>query len=73
MHREDGKENQKPRRPVEKIGKDLGVTAVQFKKCFENLNPAPKEHSQPEKGNMPIKLFFYHAYKKQTQVLQMIY
>jgi hypothetical protein len=30
-----------PKRPVEKIGKDLGLQPEQFRQCFSNVSPAP--------------------------------
>ena len=30
-----------PKRPVDKISKDLGVTPDQFVACFNNVNPTP--------------------------------
>lgn len=30
-----------PKRPVDKISKDLGVSAEQFVQCFNNVNPTP--------------------------------
>ncbi|MBU3594615.1 hypothetical protein ICN42_10995 [Polynucleobacter sp. 71A-WALBACH] len=35
------------RRPVDQIGRDLGVTPDQFRMCFSNVNPAP-EGSLPD-------------------------
>lgn len=30
-----------PKRPVDKISKDLGIQPEQFKACFANVSPAP--------------------------------
>jgi len=30
-----------PKRPVEKISKDLGIEPEQFRQCFSNVSPAP--------------------------------
>jgi hypothetical protein len=35
-----------PRRPIDQISRDLGVTPDQFKACFKDVNPAPQ-------GSMP--------------------
>lgn len=31
-----------PRRPVDQISRDLGVSPDQFRACFNDINPAPK-------------------------------
>jgi hypothetical protein len=30
-----------PKRPVDKISKDLGIQPEQFRQCFSNVSPAP--------------------------------
>ncbi|NOQ34511.1 MAG: hypothetical protein GQ569_01275 [Methylococcaceae bacterium] len=42
-----------PKRPVDKISKDLGITEAQFIACFNNVKPAPKgEKPSKEKERM---------------------
>ena len=31
-----------PRRPVDQISRDLGVSPAQFRTCFDDVNPAPQ-------------------------------
>lgn len=48
-----------PRRPVEAISHDLGVTTAQFVACFYNVNPAPqgtKASGEREHANKAILL-----------------
>lgn len=35
-------QNNDPKRPVDKISRDLGVTEEQFVECFKNVRPAPQ-------------------------------
>lgn len=45
-----------PQRPVEKISKDLGVSADRFVACFNNVNPTPG-------GNRPESVERVHSNK----------
>ena len=40
-----------PKRPVDKISRDLGVTQADFVRCFYNVQPAPKG-SKPRRDNV---------------------
>jgi hypothetical protein len=48
-----------PRRPVEAISRDLGLTSAQFVACFYDVNPAPqgtRASGERERANKAILL-----------------
>jgi hypothetical protein len=48
-----------PKRPVEAISRDLGLTNAQFVACFDDVNPAPqgrRASAERERANKAILL-----------------